>query len=196
MSFEASNNQIIVTDTNGATVFDTSRNMPQIIQVSQAHLVKDYYEKYYTEEYQKICDLPEVYDFIICRAQCTPQNLYGGDQWYSPSAGDNAIEVITLPNADEAVLMRWGTNAANAYQYFQGSLLLETGTQALIFTNSGRYKTSQYANRALHVYKPTWSSSLYAMFQQSTRTEWGAVSDSARVQWTIDLKVWIGKFRS
>jgi hypothetical protein len=233
MAFTASNNKITVTDADGSLVFTTDRDIPQILQVSQTHLSKDFYEKYYTEEYQKVCDLPDEYDFIICRAACTSQAAsVVPDDWgtgvtagnyvvndealavifsgqtgatlgnivtYSPSPGDNSCELFiagstTLQTAEQRILP-WARVAQSSAQFFQGSLMLETGYG--VWGYNASYQGMPYANRALHVYKPDWAyQSLYAMFQQSVDSAYPYdVPPTAHTRWDVDLTVWIGRFK-
>lgn len=217
MSFYASNNRIWITDTDGTLVFDTNNDMPSIIGVYETTLSKTFNERYYTEEYQTIASLPDRCDFVICRAQATPTNLFTGN------VGQTAYEIV------KGYTVPWVNNVPSGQAFFQGSMLLETGQTAVAES------VAQYARRALHVYPaPSWGNKLIALFQQGVKSGYGAVPsstghyvypdgtpvvpptdpkqalgwkvpdnaiyvpdapDTAGVRWDINLKVWVGRFR-
>ena len=181
MSFYASNDQIYITDTNGAVVFDTNSDIPHVLGVYEANIKKVFYEQYYTEQYFTLGDLPSDCDFVIVRAKCVPFNLRGitYDE-NNPEAGGmtggirgvGAWEVVGSPGRRERV--DWAVLAAEGGSFFQGSQPLETG-QTLAWMGGG-YSGSQYARRVMHVYcDTTWGNKLTCMIQQSTKSGYGAV---------------------
>lgn len=181
MSFYASNNRIYLTDTNGAIVFDTDKDIPHILGVYEANVSKVFYEQYYTEEFITIAGLPDDCDFIICRAQCVPFNLEGLS--YDPNnesasgmtggaRGVGAYEL--LPAKRDATPLDWVITARQSGSFFQGSLPLEMGQTMVL--QGGQYAASQYARRIMHVYvEKEWDNSLVCMFQQSVKSGFGAV---------------------
>lgn len=165
MSFYASNNRIWITDTDGTLVFDTNNDMPSIIGVYETTLSKSFHENYYTEEYQTIATLPDRCDFVICRASCTPTNMVTG------AVGQNAYEKLNVNGTQYTI--PWANNVPSGETFFQGSMILETGTTAV------SQSVAQYARRVLHVYpKPTWGNKLIAMFQQGVKSGFGNVPSS------------------
>lgn len=186
MSFYASNDRIYITDTNGAVVFDTNKDIPHILSVVEANISKVFYEQYYTEEYFTLATLPSDADFIICRATCVPVNLEGviynpadipGSGMTGGARGYGAYEwmVQTRNSSNGNEVIDWSVLTPNGSAFFQGSLPLEMGQQMV--WQGGGYSVAQYARRVLHVYvEPDWGNKLVAMFQQSVKSGYGAVT--------------------
>lgn len=183
MGFHASNDRIYITDTNGAIVFDTNKDIPHVLSVVEANISKVFYESYYTEEFFTLATLPADADFVICRAVCTPYNLEGvvynpndlaGSGRVGGAAGKGAYEWITQGNDQVDKIIDWSVLTPNGSAFFQGSLPLEMGQQMV--WQGGGYSVAQYARRVLHVYvEPTWGNKLVAMFQQSVKSGYGKV---------------------
>lgn len=196
MAFHASNDRIYITDTNGAVVFDTNRDIPHILTVVEADIAKVFYEKYYTEEYITLATLPADADFIICRAVCTPYNLEGvvydpndlaGSGKTGGAAGHGAYEFIEeRGKVTPSEIIDWSVLTPGGGAFFQGSLPLEMGQQMV--WQGGGYAVAQYARRILHVYvEPTWGNKLVAMFQQSVKSGFGEVSTQIE---SAPLDIW------
>jgi len=190
MAFHAQNDRIWITDTDGSLVFDTERDIPHILGVWEGQVEYDFAYKYYDESYQTLVALPDDVNFVLCRASFSSYNLATGE-W-------NVGSYETFPRVGN---LPWNSIRDTDYVFFQGSTLLEQGCTAMWVDGENNTvmsgtRIAVYANRALHVVpKPEWGNNLYAFFQQSVKTGWGAVSDAARVRWYANLKVWYGRFR-
>lgn len=177
MSFYASNDRILIKDTNGDISFDTNKNMPHIIGVYEASLSKAFTERYYTEEYFTIASLPGPIDFVICRANCTPRVM---------NTGAIGVGIETVKAQNLKVDIPWQRMAPSGNCFFQGSLLLEAGTTGRV----DQQALSQYARRAMHVYaEPSWGNKLICMFQQGVKSGWGAVPNVPTPAWTSTTNI-------
>jgi hypothetical protein len=81
MSFLASNDRILITDTDGAVVFDTSANMPCVTHSVSINLDHTFpFADYYKEGWYPIQYIGFRPDFIICRAVASGvfYNYFGG----------------------------------------------------------------------------------------------------------------------
>ena len=189
MSFYARNDRIYITDTNGAVVFDTNNDIPHILGIYEANIKKVFYERYYTEQYFTIGDLPDDCDFVIVRAKCVPFNLLNMPfDKNNPEAGgmtggergQGGWEYLGSDGDRRRV--DWAVLASEGGSFFQGSLPLETG-QTMVWMGGG-YSASQYARRILHVYpEPAWGNKLVCMIQQSAKSGYGAVPSLYGLAW-------------
>lgn len=162
MSFTASNDRILIKDTNGDITFDTDSDIPHITGYYEGTVHKAFVERYYTEEYFNLGPIPDKTDFVMCSAVCTPYNMNNGTE---------NVGYETISAQKFSVNIPWVRMAPQGECFFQGSLMLEGGCTGL-----SQKVISQYARRALHIYpEPAWGNRLVCMFQQSVKSGFGAV---------------------
>lgn len=163
MAFKASNDRITITDTNGDISFDTESNIPMVTGYFETTISKVFLESYYTEEYFNLTSIAPDVDFMMCSAECTPYNMQTGKN-------EVGFDYITSKNIRE--WFPWVRMAPEGENFFQGSMLLETGCTG----RADQMQIVQYARRALHVYsEPEWGDRLVCMFQQGVKSGFGAV---------------------
>lgn len=188
MSFQASNDRIIITDTNGAIAFDTSRDMPHILGVYEFRVKKLFASQYWDKETFNLISLPANPDFLICRAELMPYYLDGVEfqRNYSPGEAFPPIDEnlkATVGLQDGLGVAGRGSmfkiNAGGQYfetpfalgvtpgsrVFFQGSLLLESG---ICQSSRNGDNLSVSPKRAMHLHvEPSWNNKLVLTFEQS-----------------------------
>lgn len=191
MSFHAKNDSIVITDTDGSVVFDTSNDMPHILGSISTRITQNFDANYYSEWYYNIGHLPLEVNFCICRATLTRDR--------------NPYEMV------KNYQVNWAVIPSGRTVFFQGSVLLESG-----FTYAYD-RGVMYARRAMHVYpEPSWGNAMVVMFQQTTKSGAGSTNSYSTADrydkasgtvikgpfqgttyssYIVDLTVWYGRFR-